>query len=58
MGQYLRHDWIDPSQKVAHRNAPFKVEQVEQLALNNGLVPHHETQIASTQGNIWRASTR
>jgi hypothetical protein len=41
ISQYPRHDWIDPPQKVAHRNAPFEVEQVKQLALINHLATHH-----------------
>jgi hypothetical protein len=43
ISQYPRHDWIDPSQKMARRDAPFEVEQVEQLALINRLATHHDS---------------
>src|SRR5690349_2171630 len=39
--QDLGHQRVDPSQQVASRNAPFKVEQVKQLALIAGLSTHH-----------------
>jgi hypothetical protein len=41
ISQYPRSDWIDPSQKMAHRNAPFEVKEVKQLALINRLMTHH-----------------
>jgi hypothetical protein len=37
----VRHDWIDAPQKMARRNPLFKVEQIKQLALIAGLLPHH-----------------
>jgi hypothetical protein len=38
--QYLRHDRIDPTQKMAGWDAPFQVKQVKQLALIASLSTH------------------
>jgi hypothetical protein len=39
--QYPAHHRIDPAQKMARGNAPFEVEQVNQLALIAALSTHH-----------------
>jgi hypothetical protein len=41
LSQYPRHDRIDAPQEMPHRNVPFEVEEVEQLALINPLPTHH-----------------
>jgi hypothetical protein len=40
--QYLRHDRINPTQKMASWDAPFQVKQVKQLALIASLSTHHD----------------
>src|SRR5712691_12278847 len=42
LSQYPRHERIDAAQEMAHRNAPFEVEEVEQLALIDRLPTHHD----------------
>jgi len=37
----MHYNRIDPAQEVARRNAPFEVEQIEQLALIARLPTHH-----------------
>src|SRR5438132_8744935 len=41
LNQYPRHDRINPPQQMARRDAPFKVEQVKQLALIARLSTQH-----------------
>src|SRR5258707_12942289 len=41
VSQHLHYDRIDPAQEMARRNAPFEVEQIEQLALIARLPTHH-----------------
>jgi hypothetical protein len=41
VSQHLHYDRIDPAQQMVRRNAPFKVEQIEQLALIARLPTHH-----------------
>src|SRR5260370_37174132 len=40
--QYPRHGRIDSAQEMALRNAPFEVEEIEQLALIDRLPTHHD----------------
>jgi hypothetical protein len=40
--QYLRHDRINPTQKMASWDAPFQVKQVKQLALIASPSTHHD----------------
>jgi len=42
LGQYPRHGRIDATQEMALRNAPFEVEEIEQLALIDRLPTHHD----------------
>src|ERR1700745_1575874 len=39
--QYLRHDRINPTQKMASWDAPFQVKQLKQLTLIASLSTHH-----------------
>jgi hypothetical protein len=39
--QYLRHDRINPTQKMANWDAPFQVKQLKQLTLIASLSTHH-----------------
>src|SRR6266481_8514132 len=41
VSQHLHYNRIDPAQEMARRNAPFEVEQIEQLALIARLPTHH-----------------
>src|SRR5664280_240784 len=41
VSQHPRHDRIDPAEQMVRRNAPFEVEQIEQLALIAPLPTHH-----------------
>src|SRR5262249_56231 len=41
IGEQSRHDRIDPTQKMACRDALLELEQVEQMALIACLPPHH-----------------
>jgi hypothetical protein len=42
LSQYPRHARIDTAQEMAHWNAPFEVEEIEQLALIDRLPTHHD----------------
>jgi hypothetical protein len=42
LSQYPRHARIDTTQEMTHWNAPFEVEEIEQLALIDRLPTHHD----------------
>src|SRR6516162_3888904 len=42
VSQYPRHRRIDATQEMPHRDTPFEVKQIEQLALIDHLPTHHD----------------